>query len=331
MRITSEILLRLANDFIAQRTRTQRDILAVYLHGSLLGDSPVLGGAADIDLFFIHIDQPKPQREIVRITDDIHLDVAHQGRDIYRHTRDVRMHPWLGPVIYGCKILYDPQHFLDFIQAGVRDQFNRPDNILGRARQQAQRARQTWLDFQLKAPGPGPQGLSEYLQALEAAANAVALLSGPPLTERRFLLQFAERAQAVNHPGLLAGILGLLGGGNLPLEQLHSWLPAWQTAYQGQPVNPGLEHLHPHRLNYYLRALENMLVSGAAFQMALWPLATTWTALALHSAPASAVWQEFAAALGLVGDGLAGRLAALDAYLDTVDETLETWGREKGA
>jgi len=127
------------------------------------------------------------------------------------------------------------------------------------------------------------------------------------------------------------GLLGLLGGGNLPLEQLHSWLPAWQTAYQGQPVNPGLEHLHPHRLNYYLRALENMLVSGAAFQMALWPLATTWTALALHSAPASAVWQEFAAALGLVGDGLAGRLAALDAYLDTVDETLETWGREKGA
>ncbi len=54
MRITPEILQKLARDTVAQRTRSDRDVVAVYLQGSLLRDDPLLGGTADIDLFFIH-------------------------------------------------------------------------------------------------------------------------------------------------------------------------------------------------------------------------------------------------------------------------------------
>jgi len=336
MRKSSETLLKLANDFIAERTRTQRDILAVYLHGSLLGDSPVIGGTADIDLFFVHIDRVEPRREIERITDDIHLDVAHDSREVYRRTQAVRQHFWLGPVINSCKILYDPQHILDFIQAGVRSQFNRPDNVLARARQHAQQSRQAWLGFQRRPPAPGPQGLKEYLSAVQAAANAVALLGGPPLTERRFLMQFAQRAQAAKRPGLLAGLLGLLGGSHAAPELLRAWLPAWQAAYQAQPAaSEETVRLHPHRFNYYFKAMENFLSTEATAQMALWPLLLTWTDLALNKTESDAVpidsWQEAVAQLGLAGESLLERLEALDAYLDTVDESLEAWGKENGA
>ena len=337
MRISTETLLHLAEDFTTQRTRAQRDILAVYLHGSLLADTPVIGGTADIDLFFVHIDRVEPHREIERITDDIHLDVAHDAREVYRRTQALRMHPWMGPVINSCKILYDPQHILDFIQAGVRSQFDRPDNVLARARQQAQLSRQAWLGFQRRPPAPGPQGLKDYLSAVEAAANAVALLSGPPLTERRFLLQFAQRAQAANRPGLLAGLLGLLGGAHAASDLLRTWLPAWQAAYRAQPAEASAEmvRLHPHRFNYYSKALEVFLSAEATAQMALWPLLLTWTDLAFASAAPDAApllsWQEAVAQLGLAGDSLLERLAALDAYLDTVDESLDAWGEENGA
>ncbi len=333
MRISTQTLLHLAEDFIDQRTRTQHDILAVYLHGSLLGDSPVISGTADIDLFFVHIDRVQPPREFERITDDIHLDVAHDSREVYRRTQAVRLHPWLGPVINSCKILYDPQHILDFIQAGVRAQFNRPDNVLARARLQAQQSRQAWLGFQRRPPAPGPQGLKEYLTAVQAAANAVALLNGPPLTERRFLVQFTQRSQAANRPGLLAGLLGLLGGSHAAPDLLRSWLSDWQMAYQAQPAEAGEAalRLHPHRFNYYHKAMEAYLSAEATAPMALWPLLLTWTDMALVSASPMASWHEAVSQLGLAGESLLERLVALDAYLDTVDETLDTWGEENGA
>ena len=333
MRISTETLLHLAEDFITQRIFDQRDILAVYLHGSLLGDAPVIGGTADIDLFFVHIDRVQPAREIERITDDIHLDVAHDSREVYRRTQALRLHPWLGPVINSCKIMYDPQHILDFIQAGVRSQFDRPDNVLARARQQAHQARQAWLGFQRRPPAPGPQGLKEYLAAVQSAANAVALLSGPPLTERRFLVQFSQRAQAANRPGLLAGLLGLLGGSHAASDLLRSWLPAWQAAYQAQPAATEAEtiRLHPHRFHYYYKAMETFLSAEATAPMVLWPLLLTWTDLVMKTSVPMLTWQEAVSQLGLEGDSLLERLEALDAYLDTVDETLDTWGEENGA
>ena len=102
-------------------------------------------GTADIDLFFIHNDSVSPEREIQRLTDEVHLDIAHHGRDDYTQARNLRQHPWLGYGIINCNIMYDPQHFMDFTQASVRGQFDQPENVLSRVQGQAEHARQIWL------------------------------------------------------------------------------------------------------------------------------------------------------------------------------------------
>jgi hypothetical protein len=337
MRITAESLLKIAGDYVSRRTRQERDLLAVYLAGSLLTDNPVLGGTADIDLFFVHINPPAVEREVERLTDDVHLDINHSSRDLYRNTRSLRLDPWLGPLINQCKILHDPQHFLDFTQAGVRAQFDRPDNVAARSRRLYEQARQAWLGFQLQPPESGARGLSAYLQTLSNTANAVALLIGPPLTERRFLLQFSERAAALQRPGLYAGLLGLLGVPHTNVDLLRGWTQAWQNDFRklhslSEPDLP--VNLHPARLNYYLRSFEAFLEHELPNAAALWPMLVTWTKMAAllqaHSAPAAS-WEDALSTLGLGGEALSERLEALDAYLDSVEETIENWAQANGA
>ncbi|MEW5867944.1 MAG: hypothetical protein AB1894_01605 [Chloroflexota bacterium] len=333
MRITQDTLLRIAQDTVDRRARAERNLVAAYLCGSLLGEDYLLGGAADIDLVLIHIDTPSQEREIVSLTDEVHLDIAHHGQKLYRQARQLRPHPWVGPTLSTCKMLYDPQHFLDFTQASVRGQFDRSDYVLQRSRQQADQARRIWLCYQTEPPAPGPQSVFGYLRAVGQAANAIASLNGPPLTERRLLLGFPERAAAVDRPGLYAGLLGLLGAAYLEPDSLSAWLPGWRAAYCAIPAEKAPARLHPSRRLYYQRAFEAILV-GPAPQAVLWPLLRTWTLAILQLPLDSAEWQAWQRAfefLGLLDVASSDRLDALDAYLDQVEETLEDWARQNGA
>lgn len=333
MRITPEILFKIARDTVTRRARSDRDLLSAYLHGSVLDEEPLLGGTTDIDLVFIHHDEVVTRREIQRLTDDVHLDIAHHARSDYRRARALRMHPWLGPNLFGCKVLYDPQHFLDFTQASVCSQFNRPDYVYGRAEGLVEHARQMWLGLHDLPGEPGPDEANVYLRAVEHVANGVASLSGPPLTERRFLLNFPARAEALGKPGLYPGLMGLLGAPGVTAETLSEWLPQWEAAYNAIPAADVPARLHPHRQAYYRRAFEEILLSSRPLDV-LWPLLKTWVQSAQllpGGSPEHLAWQESFAQLGLLGDGFSQRVAALDAYLDTVEETLEAWARANGA
>jgi len=332
MRITREILLNIARDTVAQRTRADRSIIAAYLCGSLLGDSYLLGGTADIDLVFIHLDTIPTEREIVHLTDEAHLDIAHHKYVDYRNTRNLRVHAWLGPTLSSCRALYDPQHFLDFTIASVRGQFDRPDHVLERAQKQEQHARQIWTTYHEQKFEQGPGQVADYLQAVGHAANAIASLSGSPLAERRFLLNFPARATAAGKSGLRHGLLGLLGAPNLENDTLASWIPLWQAAYQAFPEEQAPARLHPYRLLYYQRAFLSIL-EGDQPQAVLWPLLRTWT-IAANLLPENteiqATWRQAIGYLGLLGVEFEQRLAALDAFLDLVEETLEEWARKAG-
>jgi len=333
MRITRDTLLKIAKETIDRQVRANRDIIAAYLCGSLSGDEFLLGGTADIDLVFIHDGQPSTPREIIHLTDDVHLDIAHHDQKDYRQPRSLRTHPWLGPTLDACKALYDPRHFLDFTQASVRSQFDRPDTVLQRVRSSAGRSRQIWTDLQMLPATPGPQELNSYLRAVWHVANAIAGLSGPPLTERRFLLGFPARATALNRPGLYAGLLGLLGASNVSTDTLWGWLAMWQTAYHALPAEKAPPRLHPHRSAYYQKAFEALL-SNPQPQAVLWPLLHTWSLAASLLPPQSddlRDWQEALTQAGLLGPNFAERLEALDSYLDLVDETLEEWALANGA
>lgn len=333
MRINAEILLKLAGDTVARRARTERDLLAVYLTGSLLEPEPVLAGTADVDLRFIHHQTMPSQREIVRLTDDVHLDILHVSRDLYRQPRNLRSEPWLGAEVYGYRVLHDPQHFLDFTQASVRGQFDRPETVLQRSRRLLEAARQEWLSLQLQADDSSPQAVRTYLQALEQVANAVACLSGAPLTERRFLLRFGERAAACGRPGLTAGLMGLLGGPQAAPTRLRGWLPDWRQALKSLPASSEAD-LQPLRLPYYLRPVDAWLEHDASAPLALWLLLRTWTyavAEQAEDAALAAPWSAALAELGLQGEAFAAKLDALDAYLDSVEESVEDWARKAGA
>jgi hypothetical protein len=338
MRITRDTLLNNARDAVAQRTRSDRTIVAVYLAGSLLEPEYLLGGTADIDLFFIHSDGTSTGREIVRLTDEVHLDIAHHRYLDYRNTRNLRVDAWLGPTLKACRPMHDPQHLLDFTIASVRGQFDRPDHVLERAQKQAETARGIWLAFHDRKFEQGPAQVIEYLRAVGLAANAIASLSGAPLTERRFLLTFPARAAAVGKPGLHAGLLGLLGAPNLEADTLAAWVALWQAAYRALPEQEAPLRLHPHRLIYYRQAYQALL-EGSQPLAVLWPLLRTWTlavgtlqAAAPAASPADyfTPWQQAFAYLGLLGSEFLDRLSALDSYLDLVEETLEIWGRKAG-
>ena len=333
MRITRDMLLKVAGDTVARQSRAARGLLAAYLCGSLLEEDYLLGGTGDIDVVYIYTEPVETPREIISLTDEVHLDIAHYYQRDFRDTRGLREHPWLGPALNTCRILYDPQHFMDFTQASVRGQFDRSDHIYKRASQQLDQARSIWLQYQTSRVHPGPEDVQAYLQALGYAANAVASISGRPLTDRRFLLQFPNRAEAFGKPGLHAGLLGLLGAQHLPDGALDEWLDQWRAAYQAIPAAQADPHLHPARLAYYASAIAS-LGSGEQPETALWPLLRTWTMAVIYLPPDSPerrAWHQACDQLDLVGPSFAERIQALDAYLDVIEEDLEGWGRANGA
>jgi hypothetical protein len=332
MRINRETLHRIAQDTVSQRARADRGIQSVYLCGALLGDDYLLGGTADIDLVFIHVDRPVVEREVVRLTEDVHLDIAHHFERDYRQARGLRLHPWLGPTIAGCKILFDPQHFMDFTQASVRGQFYQSEYVLRRARPQAEHARQIWLAYSQEIPEIGPKELALYLRAVDHAVNSIASLSGDPLPERRLLLNFPPLAEAAGQPGLYPGLLGLLGAPHVSAAVLQDWLPLWQAALEEIPAEEAPARLRPARYPYYRRSFESILKKDQPMAM-LWPLLRTWTDAASLLPPEAAgleSWKQVCQQLGLAGPAFVERVAALDSYLDLVEETLEQWARKNG-
>ena len=213
--------------------------MAAYLTGSLRSENPFLGNATDIDIVFVHAGEPKVRREIIALTPEIHLDIVHNPRSEYEKPKELRVHPWLGPELYDPLPLYGTQHFFEFVQAGVRAGYDEPVNVLARARRNADHARQIWSGLQFSQE-TGPALLLSYLKSINHAANAIALLTGVPLAERRFLLQFQERAAAAGAPGLAAGLTDLLGGDQVDGDALKTFLPDWGRTSSRHPAAPGI-------------------------------------------------------------------------------------------
>ncbi len=340
MRITRETLLKIARDTSAERVRINRRIICVYLTGSLLNEEPLLGGTGDIDLFIIHDSQPAAEREVVRLSDEIHLDIAHLSQDAFLHPRQLRTHPWISPFIVSHpQVYHDSQHWFEFAQAAITSQFNQPDNVVQRGRQLAEAARQFWLDTSADSR-LAPAQVWNFLKALEDAANAIATLTGSPLTERRFWLEFPSRTLTLGRPALSERLLELFTPQPVSDEDWLGWQPAWKDVLQAAGLAPDCPpHLLPSRHPYYLRAAAKLRETHPA--AALWILLRTWTrsacllagrqAAGWDSSPQRTAWLAALQTLGLDEAGFTVRLEALDGYLDAVEETLDDYASQMGA
>jgi predicted nucleotidyltransferase len=330
MRITRSTLHKIAKDTVAQRVKSDSSVMAALLVGSALSEDPFIGHTTDIDIVFVCINEPETARQIVKLTNEISLDLYFIESTAFEPARKLRTDPLLGYMMYDSLPLFETQHFFEYTQAIVRAGFDEPVNVLARARQHSLPARELWMELTLGGSSR-PQDVLRYFKAVYHAANAVAGLSGPPLTDRRFLLEFESRVEAIERPELYAALLNLLGGPATNAGELESLIPAWTTAYHVAENGADLL-IHPDRLSYHHQALETLL-KGDKPMSALWLFIHTWTAAAaslVEYGPEYVAWKAFFERLGLVGAGFEEKVQALDRFLDATDEMLDTISADYG-
>jgi hypothetical protein len=335
MRVTRESLIRIAKETAQERAFNERGIIAAYLTGSLVSPEtdPMLGGTADIDIIFVHADEPKHRREFVKLTPDFHLDISHRAKGEFKRPRELRLDPWLGWEMYDPMLLFEREKFFEFVQAGLRAgfEFNAPAPALQRSRLLLSHARGIWRDLLEMTDTVTPKDVGHYMKSLYHAVNAVAELSGPPLQERRLMLEFAPRAETAQRPGMNTALIGLLGASNLEASTISEWLPAWKLAYaaamESSRVDP---RIHPARVNYYEKAIKAIL-AGENPHAALWPLLQSWTLAAeVLSDSALETWHSACEQLSLTASGFEDHVNGLDQYLDEVEILLDELATQHG-
>lgn len=334
MRLTRETLIKTARETAIQRAKISRRIICVYLTGSVLDESPLLGGTTDIDLIMIHDSEPLQPREIVRLTDEVHLDIGHYDQALFHQPRRLRTDPWLGPFIYKKQmVLYDTQHWFDFIQAATGAQFLQADYVLQRASKLFQAARQQWMDLELSSTQSHAQKVRWYLNTIDNAGNALASLTGEPISERRFFLHLPQRLQHLNQPELTAMLVHLLAPGTTQwAENWPNMLRSWKEAFLAACKADGAPaHIQPCRLSYYERAIAAMWEENLT--AALWLMLRTW-ADALNAlgedTPHIPEWRSGMQTLHLDEASFSTRLEEMDKALDSIEEKIEDWANTNG-
>ena len=335
MRVTRESLIRIAKETAQERAFNDSDIIAAYLTGSLASEDtdPMLGGTADIDVILVHASEPKHRREFVKLTPDFHVDISHRAKAEFKRPRELRLDPWLGWEMYDPLLLFEREKFFEFVQAGLRAgfEFNAPAPALQRSRILLSHGRQIWRDLLEMGDTVTPKDVAQYMKSLYHAVNAVAELSGPPLQERRLMLEFASRAETAQRPEMNAALISLLGASELDPSIMSAWIQEWKLAFESAKESDRVDsRIHPARLNYYEKAIQAILASdnpGAA----LWPLLQTWTlATDVLSDHALEPWRSACGQLGLTVPGFEQRVEGLDRFLDEVEALLDELATQYG-
>jgi hypothetical protein len=330
MRLTRAHLVEAARRQVERRAEDD-GLLAAYLIGSIVHDQAVLGGSADIDLVLIHDRQPEVPREIVGLSDDVHLDIAHHHRDQYAQPRLLRLDPWLGPAIYDPLPLHDPQHLFEWAQASARGQFLRADHRAARAGAFLHRARRLQASLDLERPWVSP-----FSRAALSGANAIATLAGQPVAGRRMLPLLAIAAGESGCPEAYTGLLRLLGVEGTGPHDFSGWVAAWARCYDAGSALTAEPDLLPERRGYYLQGFQAHLESATPLAV-LYPLLDTWertlTTLAAFGQAEDhrLLWNEAVSHLELTVDDAARRFVELEAYLDHLEAFLEEWSARYGA
>jgi len=334
MRVTRESLIRIAKETAQERAFNDRGIIAAYLTGALVyGTDPMLGGTADIDIIFVHADEPQQKREFAKLTPDFHLDISHRTKAEFKRPRDLRLDPWLGWEMYDPMLLYEREKFFEFVQAGLRAgfEFNAPAPALQRSRILLSHGRGIWRDLLETSDSVMPKDVAHYMKALYHAVNAVAELSGPPLQERRLMLEFPARAETAKRVGMSAGLVGLLGASDIDPAVINEWVPEWKLAFEAAMEKSNVDaRIHPARLNYYEKAIKAIL-AGDAPRAALWPLLQTWSlTVEVLSDDALNAWRSACEQLNFTTSGFEEHVNGLDQYLDEVEVLLDELAAEHG-
>ena len=331
MRISQEMLIKIAKEHVAKRVRREKDLVAVYLTGSVSEGDPLLGGSTDIDLIFVHKEEPPLKREVLRVTYEISLDIEHHHQSFYTYHRRLRQNPWIGFALCNHQnILMDQDHWLEFIQASVSARFNSPENVYKCSEQFADKARALWFDLNDPQEIDWEDWITLYFKAVGAAANAIACLNGPALTTRRFMLDFTSRAETLERLPLVGELTRLLGNENMNEDLFNEWRKVWEetikAANEKDNCPPNISKV---RKAYFLLSVNAMAESGTLHAV-LWPMIETWqqALTCLEDEEHHQRWQEFLKALGFQKENKEELLGNVDQFIDQAERLLEDYKNE---
>lgn len=315
----------------AERRGADDDVISGYIVGSVARDEEPLGGVTDIDLVLIHDEPPNVSREIVRLSDQIHHDIAHHHKNLYAKPRELRVHPWMGPSLCEPLFIYDPHHFFEWAQAGARGQFYRPDHMLTRSTAFLQQARQGATLLPLTG-----RWVRTYVHAAMDAVNAVASLTGLPVAGRRVMAELADSIAKLEYPQVFGGFLDLIGAEHFTNWDVPALLSAWGKAFDTATNISSDPELHSSRRIYFLQGFQTLVENGQSKSI-LWTLLSSWerSIYALDSneewRDLTDQWDSFLRSTNLSTPHRRQREEQLEAYIDSVENVVETWGEEHGA
>ncbi|MGD8632203.1 MAG: hypothetical protein PVF85_01450 [Anaerolineales bacterium] len=330
MRITRRKLIELAQDEAHGRAASG-GLISAYLIGTVAHGEPLLGDTADIDMVLIHEEPPTQEREIIRLSHQVHFDIAHHHKLDYEKPSQLRIDPWLGPALCEPVFLYDPDHFFEWAQAGARGQYYRADHTHARAQAFLARARRQASLLQLSG-----RWVRTYLMAAFAAANSIASLHKFPVAGRRLTLSLKEQTQSLNLPEVYGRFLKLIGA-----DLVHDWsiselFQPWAHAFDAAARSNNDVLLVDCRKDYYLRGFQSLSDQGHQ-KAVLWPLLYTWER-AIHAINMHLdddrhleAWHKALETAGLDDSWHKRREAELLDYLEFVDLQLDEWADNHGA
>jgi hypothetical protein len=326
MRITRDILLNQAKENATKLVARYRYLVCIYLTGSLLRDDPFIGGVTDIDLVCVHGHPVSRKREVIRLSPEISLDLAHYDQEEFEPARKLRMAPWMGGDMETVPlVLYDGLRWYDYTRAAATAQFWRADNIAARARGLLSPARKTWNELTDEAIPQGLKRVTAFLDAIQGLSNALVCLSSTPLPIRRLMLELPEKAAQVDMPEFYGELIQLFTSEAVTDQNLETWLTSYGAMFDElKEAKEPPTSLQPFRRAYYEKAIRAVYPSHPA--AAIWILLRSWTQAAAHLAKSGQGykdWQSFCKQLELDTARLPARLEVLDHLLDTVEEAVD--------
>jgi hypothetical protein len=332
--IERETLLKIARDTAAQRMAARPTLISAYLTGSVAAGEPLLGDATDVDIIFVEDAEAPSPREVVRLTDQVALDIQYRAKAEYAHPKELRVHPWRGPELCEPVFLRDPTHFFELVQSSARGQFHRPDHVAARARTFVAWAREELHVGVLPGMEPSsPVTIPALCRSLLYSANAVITLTGFPAAGRRLAMKLEAAARKLERVEGYDQFVAVFGGDSVEARQVASLLADWSAAYRaGQAA--GDELVHPARRTLYERGFQSQIEADRGAD-ALWLMLFTWQACLKNlpgDSPHADRWIAFLQQVKMASPAeFAERVGQAQAYVDLAAEVVEAWAEKNGA
>lgn len=324
--------MTLTQTFLNKLVRSDHSVVCVYLVGSMLEDDPFINGTTDVDLVIVHNVPVSESREIVPIAPEVTLDIHHIEQSTYSPPRKIRKDPWVGSSLcFDPIVLYGTGHWFEFAQASVEAGFFQPEAVIHRSRLFSNAAREKFNTLGTILQGGGNYSAA-YLKIIENAANAIATLTGKPLTDRKILKQFKDVSDALEEPELMADLHALLLGAYDISPYYDYFFNAWKYYFEyfgSSSASQSLMKLNANRQLYYIRPIEWYWQEHLT--SAIWLMSKTWSSIANYiQLDDNEFYNGFMRILEISPEFYLKRRPQLESLLEKVEEVQEKWGSEKG-